>query len=589
MNIVRRKAIRALEIWRAEGWSGIRDRLAEIHRIFRDERIYRKWVRKFGTLREKDRREIRQAIAGLTNKPLISVVLPIYNIEEQWLRLCIESVLKQIYENWELCISDDCSTEPHIRTILNEYSSKDDRIKVVFRNENGHISAASNSALKVATGQFVVLLDHDDELSEDALFRVAQEIAAFPDTEMIYSDEDVIDENGHRTLPKFKPDFSCDLLYSLNLVTHLSAYRTELLRKIGGFRLGYEGSQDYDLALRAIEQIPESSIRHIPKILYHWRAIRGSVAFSADEKPYAHARARDAVREHLQRIGKDAEVTHGISNLHRLRYKLPESLPSVGLVVVFSDRYKYEADWILQLVEAARYTNLDVLMIGNRPDAPEALSRLPRAKYFGLQDMSQAEMRNFAASRSSADILCFVDPALKPLSADWLSELTSFALQKEIGAVGGKILFSNERVAHTGLIVGINGSIGAAHSGLRRNSIGHFFRAAVINNFSAVASSCMVVRREVFESVGGFDSDNLSNCLYDADLCLRLREKGYRIVFTPYAELIRTDKRTARGFRRLASSKELLYFAKRWKGVIERDPFYNPNLSKKKADFTVVI
>ena len=225
--------------------------------------------------------------------PLISVILPVYNVDEKWLRKCIDSVCKQSSRNWELCIADDASTAKHIRPLLEEYASKDPRIKVVFRETNGHISAASNSALELASGEFCLLLDHDDELSPDALFWVATEIDEHPDVAMIYSDEDLIDENGKRTAPKFKPDFCRDLLYSLNLVTHLSAYRTEILRAIGGFRVGIEGSQDYDLALRVVERIAETQIRHIPRILYHWRAIPGSVAWTAVRNPTHRAwRAR---------------------------------------------------------------------------------------------------------------------------------------------------------------------------------------------------------------------------------------------------------------------------------------------------------
>ncbi|MCA1625074.1 MAG: glycosyltransferase [Acidobacteria bacterium] len=323
MNVLRRKTRRAIEIWKMRGWLGVKEHTKQLYRKRREEKVYLKWIRKFDTLTDGDREQIRQKIRGFKLKPLISVVMPIYNIEEKWLRLCIESVIKQLYGNWELCIADDHSPSPHVRKVLEEYAAKDKRIKVIFRAENGHISAASNSALELATGEFVALLDHDDELAEHALFYVAEEINRFPETEMIYSDEDMIGENGRRYEPKFKPDWSRDLFYSLNLITHLSVYRTEVLQRIGGFRAGLEGSQDYDLALRVIEQIPENHIRHIPKILYHWRAIRGSVAYSSEEKPYAHERAREAIRQHLERSEKKAIVRQTVYNLHRVQYELP--------------------------------------------------------------------------------------------------------------------------------------------------------------------------------------------------------------------------------------------------------------------------
>jgi O-antigen biosynthesis protein len=291
MKILPPKVKKIFEIWQARGFAGISNRLREIARRRREERNYRRWI-DINQITEKTRAEIRNQIAAFAHKPLISIILPVYSVEEKWLRLCIESVLRQLYENWELCIADDKSPGAHVRRILEEYAARDNRVKVVFRETNGHISAASNSALELAAGEFCLLLDHDDELTEDALFYVAKELNEFPETAFVYSDEDMIDERGQRFYPKFKPDFSRDFFYSLNLITHLSAYRTEILRKIGGFRVGLEGSQDYDLALRFIEETGENRVRHIPKILYHWRAITGSVALSSDEKPYAHERAR---------------------------------------------------------------------------------------------------------------------------------------------------------------------------------------------------------------------------------------------------------------------------------------------------------
>ena len=242
---------------------------AEIQRLStaRTERKnYERWLKAFGNLSKKDRLLLREEREKFALQPLISVILPVYNIEEKWLRLCLESVINQVYENWELCVADDCSTKPHVRRVLKEYATRDARIKIVFRPENNHISAASNSALEMASGEFAALLDHDDELSADALFYIVKEINDFPETDFIYSDEDMIDRKGKRFDPKFKPDFSLDFLYSLNYLTHFAVYRTALLRESGGFRIGFEGSQDYDLALRIVEKIGADRIRHVPQI-----------------------------------------------------------------------------------------------------------------------------------------------------------------------------------------------------------------------------------------------------------------------------------------------------------------------------------
>ncbi len=531
-------------------------------RLFRlrQAQRYRNWIRKYGTLSDERRAEIRTEIVSFTEKPLISVVMPVYNVEERWLRLCIESVLKQIYENWELCIADDCSPSPHIRRVLEEFAARDARIKLFFREENGHISAASNSALELATGEFTALLDHDDELTEDALFCVAKAINDFPETAFIYSDEDMIDARGRRYEPKFKPDFSWDLFCSLNLITHLSAYRTDILRKIGGFRLGAEGSQDYDLALRVAELIDERRIRHIPRILYHWRAVKGSVALSGDEKPYAHERAREAIAAHLERAGKKASVTRTVWNLHRVQYELPLAVPKCSLIV-------YNSASEDQIVAATDYGDFES---------------------FAVVD-AEAESLNKAATEATGDVLCFVDAGLKPLTADWLRELVGFAIQKEIGAVGAKILDTDESVLHGGFVIGTDETVSSAFRGFRREDGGSFGRGRVIGNFSAVSVSCFCLRRDLFEEIGGFDAENLPTRFFDADLCLKLREKGLRIVFTPYAELqkLRTSGRL--NLELAPSAEEKRYFAERWRDICARDPFYNPNLSRKDGSFSIAV
>ncbi len=560
---IRKKLARVSRIAKTSGSSGIKLYLKSLQRKYRESRKYRIWI-KAHKLTEIKRCEIRGEIESFQIKPKISVVLPVYNVEEKWLRLCIESILRQIYENWELCIADDASPSPHVRKILEEYAAKDKRLKIVFRAENGHISAASNSALELATGEFCALLDHDDELAEDALFYVAKEINNFADVQMIYSDEDLIDERGRRYAPKFKPDFSRDLMYSLNLITHLSAYRTEILRKIGGFRVGAEGSQDYDLALRVIEEINENQIRHIPRILYHWRVIRGSVAFSLDEKPYAHERARESIRAHLERQGKRARVSQAIINLHRVRYDLPANLPKVSLILSDGEDFQTEVEIFKEKTD---YQNLEIVESG----------------------AETAENLNRAAAESSGEILCFVNANLKPFAKDWLAELVGFALQKEIGAVGAKIFDADESVLHGGLIIGTNEITSSAHQGFSRDEMGNTLRLQVVSNFSAASISCLCVRKILFEETGGFNALNLPNRFFDADFCLRLREKNYRIVFTPYAELIKNDANKRLNLERNSTAGEKDFFVKKWSGVMKRDPFYNPNLSKRAASFSIDI
>jgi len=578
---------RGAKLFRKGGWRKFRLRIESDRRREREVRSYQKWILA-NRLTEAMRETMRREIETFGEKITISVVLPVYNVEEKWLRLCIESVINQIYENWELCVADDCSPSQHIREVLEEYAARDERIKIVFRETNGHISAASNSALEIATGEFVALLDHDDELSPDALFCVAKEINDYPATDFIYSDEDMIDETGARYTPKFKPDFSRDFLCSVNYVTHLAVYRTEILRTIGGFRIGSEGSQDYDLALRVVERIPENHIRHIPKILYHWRAIRGSVAFSSDEKPYAHSRAREAIRGHLERTGKRATVEEAVYNLHCVRYKLPARLPKVSLILAADKNLNLTEKAIENYVAQTDYANYEIVLLGSTGGSER--TSLRNVKFIVCESGDEAERFNFAAARTDGEILCFADANLKPLDRDWLKELASFALQTEIGAVGAKIIDAEEMVLHGGLIIGEKRKIiGAAHRGYGRDSGDNIGRLQLINNFSAVAISCLVTRREVFDSVGGFDAEDFPNRFFDADFCLKLRDKNYRIVYTPYAELIKIDKSRRLNLEKNPTAAEKDYFVKRWREVVERDPFYNSNLSKNPADFSIKI
>lgn len=534
------------------GVGGVLPYLVSYARKRRDRRDYRKWIGQ-SAIDVQRRSEMRREIDELGAHPLISIILPVYNVDEKWLRKCIDSVLEQIYPNWELCIADDASTRGHIRPLIENYAANDKRIKAAFREQNGHISAASNTALELAMGEFAVLLDHDDELAEDALFWVAKELNDHPDAAMIYSDEDLIDEYGIRREPKFKPDFSRDLMYSLNLVTHLSAYRTQLLRRIGGFRIGLEGSQDYDLALRVIEQIPGSAIRHIPRVLYHWRTIDTSVAGNAGAKPYAFTKAREAIGSHFERTGKDATVEAAVDDLNRVRYRSSDPEPMVSLIVA--------GEPAAELESRTDHERLELISVPDERDLAKQL--------------------NLGASSAKGDVLCFLDGSLAPVSPDWLREMVSFATEPEIGAVGAKLMQINGSIDQTGIILGGSELIRKAHNGLPHDHGGNFFRAGLIGNYSAVSWRCMVIRRSIFDEIGKFDAAHYSENLFDVDLCLQLRRRSLRIVYTPYAELI-TISQTK---RKPAKRAEIDFFQSRWKNDLDRDPYYNPNFASAGEPF----
>jgi len=525
-------------------------RIIHDRREKREAESWKKWLEK-NQITDAARETLRREIAELSAKPLISIITPVYNIEEKWLRRCIESVLGQIYENWELCLADDCSLLPHIKNILNEYAAKDKRIKIVFRETNGHISAASNSALRLANGEFCAFLDHDDELAPHALVELATAIVENPSARIIYSDEDKIDELGRRFEPALKPDWGRDFFYSANYVNHLTAIHTSLIRDVSGFKLGFEGSQDYDLLLRCIERIDNEQILHMPTLLYHWRALSGSVALAGSEKPYAHELGRKALREHFERTDVEADVVEAVYDLHRVRYRLADPPPSVVVLFTGTDSEELRAN--------------------------TAKTSYPNCKFVAVDENLRS-----TGHAANADLLCFLDAALVPLDANWLEELVRFAMQDGIGCVGARII-ADGLVVDGAYVVGTSEIASVAHKSLPKNSAANMMRNLVTGNFSAVSSSCMVTRREVFESLGGFDVVTFPK-LFGVDYCLRLQEKGLRIVFAP--DVVMTAAHPLQ--ERRPSVEEAGAFRKRWPTYfITGDPFHNANLDVKTGSLTL--
>lgn len=528
-------------------------------------------------------------------QPLVSVILPTYESPENWLRAALDSVLAQWYPHWELCIADDASAQPHVRKVLEEYRLKDRRIKVVYREKNGHISEASNSALQLATGDYVALLDHDDMLAPDALIAVVDALHHFPQARLIYSDEDKIDGEGRRFSPHFKPDWNPDLFYNINLITHLAVFEKRLIDEVGGFRQGYEGSQDYDLMLRVVEKLQPSEIHHIPHILYHWRAIPGSVALAPEEKHYAHDRARLAIASHLERKGVKAKVTPGsYSFFHRVVYDLPEKCPLVSVVICTRDKKKLLETAVRGVLEETAYPHLELLLVDNGSVEREtlayleAISRDPRVRVISYDAVFNfAQMNNLAAQQARGEFLLFLNNDIEVTSPDWLEELVGQALQDGVGAVGAKLLYPDGSVQHAGVLLGLGGVADHPHRGAARSAPGYFGRALCSHSVGAVTGACLLVRKSLFEKVGAFDAALLPVAYNDIDLCLKLREAGYRIIWTPFAELTHHES-ASRGAddtpeRRKRLEAEMRVMQTRWKTALEKDPAYNPNLDLEDA------
>ncbi len=554
------------------------------------------WIDKNQKLSEERREQLHLKIDNLSHRPLISVLLPVYNTDEKWLRLAIKSVTDQVYPHWELCIADDASTKPQIKTVLEEIANKDERIKVSFRKTNGHISAASNTALELATGEFMALLDHDDELTNDALAEIAFLIAEHPDTDIIYSDEDKVDETNNHFQPYFKPDWNPDLFLSQNMISHLGAFRVPLAREVGGFKIGYEGSQDWDLALRISEHTTGEKIRHIPKVLYHWRAIEGSTAYATEEKTYAPQSASRALNDHFRRKGEHVELYPVPGNHWKVFYKL-SSMPLVSIVIPTRNQRNLLEPCIESILRKTTYPNLEIIVADNDSDDPATQEFLQNIQTRGIKVIQTSGPFNFSriinqsVQNASGEYLCFLNNDITIITENWLQEMLTHAQRAEIGAVGAMLYYPNNTIQHAGVILGMGGIAGHAYKHFPRESEGMLNRARLAQNYSAVTAACMLVNKAKFDQIEGFDEENLAITFNDVDFCLRLRSAGYRNLWTPFAELYhhesasREDDLSPDHIKRF--KREIQFMEKKWGDILFKDPAYNLNLTLKKDDFSL--
>jgi O-antigen biosynthesis protein len=561
------------------------------------EAAYSEWVKQYSTPSAADLEAMSEESARWPYRPAISFITPVYNTPEPYLRAMIDSVIAQAYQRWELCLADDASTAPHVRQMLEEYRSRDPRIKVAWRESNGHISAASNTALELATGEYLALLDHDDTIPPDALFWVAKELNDHPDAALVYSDEDKLDFDGTPTMPYFKCDWNHDLFLSHNLITHLGVYRADVVRQIGGFREGFEGAQDYDLALRFIERIEPSQIRHIPRVLYHWRMLPGSTAVGASQKDYAAERARLAIEEHLNRRGIAATAqTIPEMAVQRVRYQVPQPQPLISIIIPTRNGQKLVRQCIESIRKKTVYAPYEILLVDNGSDDQSAIQYFEALHSENVVRLIRdplpfnfSRINNSAARHARGDCLVFLNNDIEVITPEWLSELVSHAQRPEVGAVGAKLWYPNDTIQHAGLVL-VAGLAAHAHLGRRRGDHGYFSRASLIQSLSAVTAACLCVRRELFESMGGFDEE-LAVAFNDVDLCLRLQRAGYRNIYTPYAELYHHES-ASRGYedtpekmQRFQQEADLM--RSRWMPVLLNDPAYSPNLKLSGEPFTL--
>ena len=599
-RMARRYVATAVQVARRSGLRGL------LQHALRDrnpaDEKYADWVLAFDTLDADDRAAIATRIAAMDRRPTISVIVPLYNTPERLLRRCIDSVRAQLWPHWELCLADDASTARHVRTICERYAREDKRIHFTRREENGHIAAASNTALGLAGGEFVALLDHDDELASHALYMVAEALNERPDLDLIFSDEDKIDDTGTRREPWFKSDWNYDLMLSQNAVVHLAVFRRRLVEEAGGFRSGFDGSQDYDLTLRVAERTTPERICHIPFVLYHWRAIPGSVALDVGEKQYPYAAAARVLEQHLERTGRTgARVERqDHAGFYRVQWPLPADPPRVAIIIPTRDKVELLRAAVGSILRRTDYSSFEIIIVDNGSIEEQTLQYLHEvATHSNVrvlrydQPYNFAALNNWAVAQTDAPLVGFVNNDIEVITPGWLSEMASQALRPEVGAVGCKLYFPNGTIQHAGIVVGIGGRAGHPHLGLQRGAPGYFGRAACVQRFSAVTAACMVMRRDVFLRFGGFNEHDFGIAFNDVDLGLRLNRAGLAVLWTPHAELYHhesaslgspTSDRRQRQFE-----QECANLARCWPDAIRNDPFYNPNLTDAGGDWSLAI
>ncbi|MCP3933468.1 MAG: glycosyltransferase [Bacteroidetes bacterium] len=558
---------------------------------------YNLWI-EHNRLTEYDIEEIKNNISEFRFKPLFSIVVPVYDVDQEWLERTIDSVRLQLYENWELCLCDDLSPSPHVKKVLQQYADLDSRIKILFKEKNEGIALTSNAALKMATGDYIGLLDHDDEITREALYENAKVINEHPGVGLIYSDEDKLDMQGRRCDPFFKPDFSPELIRSQNYICHFTVIKKSILDELGGFRSGFDGSQDHDLILRCLEKT--SKVYHIPKILYHWRKIPGSTAAVYSSKSYAWEAGRKAVEDSMERVGVPGETTFAkYQGSYRVRNTIKDT-PLITIIIPFKDKGELLETAISSILEKTVYTKYEILGVSNNSTQDEThqlmktLSDKDSRVRFMEYDVpfNFSEINNYAVEHAQGEYVVLLNNDIEIISPEWLNSMLELAQLSEVGAVGGKLYYPDNRIQHSGIVIGMAGVAGPPHYLFHRDDVGYYARAHVIHNVSAVTGACLMVKKELYKLVGGMDSEHFGVAYNDIDLCLKLRQKGYRNVFTPYCEMYHFESQS-RGYEDTPEKQERLeresnVFRQRWEKYFdEGDPYYSPHLSLDVTNFTI--
>lgn len=575
--------------------NGLRQTLQRL-RIEQEKQVfpYDTWI---SANEQEDIPAIEAEIESFAYKPLISVIIPVYNVEKRWLDECLDSIRQQYYPNWEVCLADDCSTEEYVRPYLTQLASADERIKVVFREKNGHISEASNSAIEIATGEFVALVDNDDLLPPNALYEVVKALNIAPELDLFYSDEDKIDTKNNRSDPAFKPNWSPDLLLGTNYISHLGVYRKSIADEIGGFRKGYEGAQDYDLVLRFTEKTDR--IYHIPKVLYHWRMLETSTAVNQDSKLYAFEAGKKALEDALVRRGIKGKVHHAAGwGLYDVEYEIIDR-EKVSIIIPTRDRYEDLQQCIDSIINLSTYENYEIIVADNGSVESETLALFEKytrehpdlVRILPIDiPFNYSRINNLAAKEARGKYLLFLNNDTKVISPDWLEKMVSFAQFERIGAVGAKLYYPDNTIQHAGVILGLGGAAGHGFHTFPRGDFGYFGRLEINVNYSAVTAACLMVKCDDFFAVDGFDEE-LRVAFNDVDLCLKLLKLGKNNLWAHGVELFHYESKS-RGHENTPEKQERFMeetkeMYTRWGELIENDPYYSPNLTRNGGNYSL--
>lgn len=549
-------------------------------------------------------------------EPLFSIVVPLYRTDEKLLRALVESVRAQTYANWELCLSDGSGEPSPLTPLLQEFEKSDSRIRAVSTGQQLGIAQNTNQALSAARGEFIAFADHDDLLPAWALYECAREINEHPGTQMIYSDEDKITMNGKEFFqPHFKSDFNIDLLTSMNYFCHLVVVCRELLVKVRldgqsmaeaagplgdgiWFDPAFDGAQDYDFVLRCVEQAGEEAIRHIPKVLYHWRSHPASTSENPESKRYAFEAGMRAVQAHFDRIGVPAQVSMGAyPGLYRVKYIIPQPEPLVSIIIPNKDHAQDLEKCVTSILERSSYRNFEFVIVENGSQTQEIFDCYERLKArcgnFTVltweEGFNYSAINNFGVTAAKGDYFLFLNNDTEMTDPDLIAELVGPCLRQEVGAVGARLFYEDGTIQHAGVIIGYGGIAGHAFQGMGGSENGYFSRIICQSDLSAVTAACMLVKRSAFEAAGGFDPV-LAVAFNDIDLCLKIRREGYLVVYNPFAVMTHYESKS-RGMEdtpgKIARfNKEADVLLRRWADILrDGDPYYNPNLSLDRVDF----